>query len=411
MSRYLPGTQSISNIGGNVGINTLSPSYTLDVGGNINLTGQLYKSGSTFNTIGGKDEQIIFNASGSSTGSNAFTFDKTNSVVYANDLRINNNAIHLGLFAGTVNQNYSAVAIGNSAGRNVQNNKSIAIGFNAGYINQGTGYKSYAGINSTGSSIAIGEYAGYTEQGNNSIAIGRGAGYQNQYPGSIILYASDLPTDFGYLTSTAAGFYVKPIRAVDGNTQILTWSNSNGEIVSTTNLTTNNITATSNMSATNFTGGFVSSNDTIVNNNSVPRKWYAFNSSFTGTTNPLQLTFNFDTPSFSANITSILNSVSITGATSCNKMDVIGGGYSSSLYDILVVNNVVSSNTGAIDGNMIWDNTSNIVTPTTLQFSTTSHPAPDEIFSYYINVEMVNGRLISITDNSTPNPNFILYSY
>jgi hypothetical protein len=235
MSRYLPGTQSISNIGGNVGINTLSPSYTLDVGGNINLTGQLYKSGSTFNTIGGTDEQIIFNASGSSTGSNAFTFDKTNSVVYANNLRINNN--------------------------------------------------------------------------------------------------------------------------------------------------------------------------------SVPRKWYAFNSSFTGTTNPLQLTFNFDTPSFSANITSILNSVSITGATSCNKMDVIGGGYSSSLYDILVVNNVVSSNTGAINGNMLWDNTSNIVTPTTLQFSTTSHPAPDEIFSYYINVEMVNGRLISITDNSTPNPNFILYSY
>jgi hypothetical protein len=88
MSFYIPGTKTISNTSnGYVGVNTLTPNYNLDVLGNINLSGQLLNNGSSFipdianSVTSGQPNQILFNYSGSSTGSNGLTFNSDTSTL------------------------------------------------------------------------------------------------------------------------------------------------------------------------------------------------------------------------------------------------------------------------------------------------------------------------------------------
>ena len=78
------------------------------------------------------------------------------------DLRIENQNIHLGSFAGLASQGSSGVAIGNFAGYDTQGGGAVAIGLQAGQNSQGA------------NSIAIGSYAGYSggNLGEDSISIG-----------------------------------------------------------------------------------------------------------------------------------------------------------------------------------------------------------------------------------------------
>ena len=78
------------------------------------------------------------------------------------DLRVENQNIHLGSFAGLASQGNSGVAIGNFAGYDTQAGGAVAIGTQAGQNSQGA------------NSVAIGAYAGYSggNIGANSVAIG-----------------------------------------------------------------------------------------------------------------------------------------------------------------------------------------------------------------------------------------------
>ena len=88
MSFYIPGTKTISNTSnGYVGVNTTTPSYNLDVNGDINLSGNLLNNGSPFTpssastVTSGQSTQILFNQSGSSTGSYGLTFNSNSNTL------------------------------------------------------------------------------------------------------------------------------------------------------------------------------------------------------------------------------------------------------------------------------------------------------------------------------------------
>lgn len=125
-------------------------------------------------------------------------------------------AISIGWGAGEINQSASSVAIGFSAGSDTQGEGAVAIGADASNLNQGD------------YSIAIGNLAGGFDQGANSIAIGRNAGNGGTTANSIILNATG-----STLISAAAGFYVAPIRELNGpqvvyynpTTNEMTWGN------------------------------------------------------------------------------------------------------------------------------------------------------------------------------------------
>jgi hypothetical protein len=143
-------------------------------------------------------------------------------------LRTSETKIALGLFSGLINQGSNAVAIGQqsgmtdqgtgavavgvAAGGNYQGFAAVAIGVNAGGVSQGT------------RSIAIGDSAGNTSQGDYAIAIGSAAGNLSQNANSIILNASG-----SALSAGAAGFFVAPVRNVDGGT-FLNYNASTKEI-------------------------------------------------------------------------------------------------------------------------------------------------------------------------------------
>jgi hypothetical protein len=123
--------------------------------------------------------------------------------------------IAIGYRAGKVNQAQGAISIGDDSGLADQGQRAVAIGFVAGTSNQGA--EAIAIGNGTAQAsqgagaIAIGSLAGSTNQGANSIAIGYYAGPTTTFASSIILNASG-----SALNSSAAGFYVAPIREVTG---------------------------------------------------------------------------------------------------------------------------------------------------------------------------------------------------
>ncbi len=199
MSFYIPGSMSISNINNNVGINTLNPQYTLDVVGNINVSGEIFNNGTIINGLpSGTNygDYLLYNGTGWIVGSDT-------------------------------------IAIGQNAGQTNQSQYSVALGYQAGNQSQGTG------------SVAIGNNAGQTNQGEFSIAIGNNAGVLNQYPNSIILNASG-----SQLNTTNPGFYVNPIQ---------NFSSSNSYFL-TYNTTTNEITKDPNFFVSSNTGYFVGNN-------------------------------------------------------------------------------------------------------------------------------------------------------
>lgn len=177
------------------------------------------------------------------------------------------NAVAIGSTAGNINQGVEAIAIGNLAGQTDQALRGIAIGFQAGYSQQqergiaiGTGagatnQGSYgiaigqdtSNINQGTNSIAIGQNAGGTDQGANSIAIGRlaGVGTAGTFANSIILNGSG-----SVVTSSAAGFYVDPVRNVASTNYVVHYNPTTKEITYSEGLTVGSINVNSNVITT-----------------------------------------------------------------------------------------------------------------------------------------------------------------
>jgi len=88
------------------------------------------------------------------------------------------------------------------------------------------------------SNIAIGTSAGAA--GANSIAIGYEAGKTSQHDNSIVLNASGSALD----TAGVSRFYVKPIRSVASGSSVLTYDDSTGEIMNTTDFAPQSTTYT-----------------------------------------------------------------------------------------------------------------------------------------------------------------------
>jgi hypothetical protein len=154
----------------NIGIGTNTPAHTLDVIGDINLTGNMYS-----------DNTII------------------NLPNLSNLLKTNN-----------------AIAIGSSAGQALQGSHSVAIGTSAG---QGV-----QGINA----VAIGNGAGQSAQGSYSVAIGSSAGQTSQGSSTIVINATGSQLD----TTTSSATYIKPIRSVGLASNVLAYENTSGEVFS-----------------------------------------------------------------------------------------------------------------------------------------------------------------------------------
>ncbi|MEN9953386.1 MAG: hypothetical protein RLZZ520_1654 [Bacteroidota bacterium] len=222
--------------------NLTAPSFTVDGG----TSSQFLKAdgtvdGTTYVPKNTTKISIGSSAAGSNQGNSAVAIGQN-----AGQTTQGETAVAIGAFAGSTNQKISAVAIGAAAGNSTQGEYSVAIGDQAGFFNQGN------------NSVAIGNAAGRNGQGQDAIAIGNGAGSLNQSANSIILNASGTR-----LTSSAEGFYVKPIRSGSG-AQSLFYDSNTGEITYGSNIAYNEIKASSI-----FTGALAMSSDKRLKTNIV----------------------------------------------------------------------------------------------------------------------------------------------
>jgi hypothetical protein len=157
--------------------------------------------------------------------------------VSASTLRTSETKIALGNGAGATNQTTGAIAIGAQAGETNQS-LAISIGFGAGQGSQGfmaTAVGHGAGQVSQGTyAVAIGTNTGQVSQGAYAVAIGSNAGTTNQPANSIIINAGS-----SALQGSAAGFFVDPVRNINGGT-FLTYDTTTKEIGYSTGIRSEN---------------------------------------------------------------------------------------------------------------------------------------------------------------------------
>jgi alpha-tubulin suppressor-like RCC1 family protein len=139
----------------------------------------------------------------------------------------------LGFEAGATNQQLSTTAIGTLAGRSSQQEGAVAIGAYSGQNNQGNSAiaigNDSGGTNQANNSIAIGPST--NSLGENSISIGKGSGLTGTAPNSIIINA----TGTNLINQNNVGsFIVKPIRATDVSTGLLSYNTVSSEITIST---------------------------------------------------------------------------------------------------------------------------------------------------------------------------------
>ena len=225
----------LATTSGRVGIGTSNPSYTLDVSGNINVTGAMtFQGGMSYNNTtdtltatnftGTVTRASIANSNANSTffpvfvagnGSQALLVDSvtgpfrlnpfSGDMRLANTIKLDGNRVAFGIDAGLTTQGTSTVAIGNTAGTTNQGNNCVAIGLAAGNSNQvggATAVGTSAGTTSQGqnavavgiaagttsqglAAVAVGQNAGDTSQGGNAVGIGVQAGQNNQGSGAV----------------------------------------------------------------------------------------------------------------------------------------------------------------------------------------------------------------------------------
>jgi hypothetical protein len=168
--------------GGNFGIGSASPAYTLDVAGPINLTSNIVMSGEVF--VKAHDASKNFVAVGRQAGETSQSASAVAVGYLAGQTSQGNNAVAVGREAGNTSQGNNAVAVGYLAGATSQGSNSTAVGHLAGATSQGT-FSLAAGVNAGntsqgGSAVAVGNQAGYTTQGNFAVAVGNNAGQTSQ---------------------------------------------------------------------------------------------------------------------------------------------------------------------------------------------------------------------------------------
>ena len=137
-----------------------------------------------------------------------------------------------------------------------------------------------------------------------------------------------------------------------------------------------------------------------VNSKYSSKKWYSFKSNFTNTSSPLQLTITFDNIYFNSLITCLLtNSTNVNDLAVC-KTDCIGGTYDSSSPS----NNIflTSYSTSTLDGSINWTYPSTTTTTLILNCDING----DGNLYYNINIEIVNGNVLTISDNGGNSINF-----
>jgi hypothetical protein len=131
-------------------------------------------------------------------------------------------AVAIGDQAGQTSQGVQAIAVGELAGRTCQGVSAVAIGVSSG--------RSYQGSSAT----AVGNQAGETNQGEDAVAVGFKAGETNQHDHTIVLNATGAA-----LNSTGTDrLFIKPIRSGTDGSTVLSYDDSTGEIIDSTNLAT-----------------------------------------------------------------------------------------------------------------------------------------------------------------------------
>jgi hypothetical protein len=141
-------------------------------------------------------------------------------------------AVAIGGGAADTGQGANAVAVGAASGQGNQGIKAVAVGYTAGQTNQGA------------DAVAIGNTAGTSGQGAYSIAIGTNAGQISQHANSIILNATGSVLNSG----GTSRLYVDPIRNTTGANGVVQYDS-----------TTKEVTYSSTISGTSFTGNIFTS--------------------------------------------------------------------------------------------------------------------------------------------------------
>ncbi len=149
-----------------------------------------------------------------------------------------------------------------------------------------------------------------------------------------------------------------------------------------------------------YTNDLVSINGLKVNSKYSSKKWYSFKSNFTNISSPLQITITFDNIYFNALTTCLLtNTINVNNLTVC-KTDCIGGTYDSSSPSNSVF--ITSCSTSTLDGSINWIYPSTTTTTLILNCDTNG----DGNLYYNINIEVVNGSVLNISDNGGNTINF-----
>jgi hypothetical protein len=149
-----------------------------------------------------------------------------------------NYSVAVGYQAGLTGQGGNSVAVGRQAGETDQGTQSVAMGYQAGQTSQenyAVAVGRLAGQTGQGSSaVAVGRDAGQTGQGNAAVAIGQQAGETNQHDNSIVINA----TGDALNTTATDRLFIKPIRSGTDGSTVLSYDDTTGEIIDSTNLAT-----------------------------------------------------------------------------------------------------------------------------------------------------------------------------
>jgi hypothetical protein len=167
-------------------------------------------------------------------------------------------AVAIGSEAGLISQKTRAVAVGTKAGKDNQGIFAVAIGDNAGEFTQGASAISIGNNSGTFTQgvrcVAVGDEAGETMQGTFAVAIGAKAGRLNQANNSIVINATG--TDLNNTVANAV--VVKPVRATEVNSHILSYNDTTGEISkSSVAQVETALTGKANLASPTFTGTVV----------------------------------------------------------------------------------------------------------------------------------------------------------
>lgn len=271
----------------------------------------------------------------------------------------------------------------------------------AGQFNSAFGSNSLQtilGSNNVGIGALSGQLVG---TGSNNIFIGYSAGNGTTDVDKNIIISGD-----GAATTRTGDEYLQIGNAVYGNNIYTAGSSQIG--INKSN-PSGSLDVSGTIIADSFTGTNGHINNLTIGANYCSRKWYSYSSAFSSTTGPLQLTFTFANDSFVANTTAILNKTdAVNDNMSVAEYKAIGGTQNGSnpINTIFVSNYSVlnSPETPAVS----WTGAYPVSTLTTNVLSALES---DSNLIYYLNVEVIKGTLVSISDNDSPVNNTITFNY